>query len=362
MEKSGSDRKIYLEVLRIVACFFVIFNHTQNNGYDLYTQCAFSQPVFWIYLSVSIICKVAVPLFFMISGALLLDRDESLKDLYRKRVLRYFIVLLFFSAVYYLIDYITEKETALNPGRFLLRLYESEWSYSFWFLYAYLAYLIALPLLRSFARGLSDRNYLYLLILTFIMNGARPVVEYLISGGSHTINQNFDFSWLGASIVLYPLLGYYLAHRAPLCDGRRLAFLWGLSLLLLSLSCYATYLKALADGYMSDNVSQTFFMSFVMVYSSAFFMSARSLCDRIKIRAACRTVILSVSSATFGIYLLHLIVLSKNPWFDHVWSFLHKTIHLNFMLSAFVAVFLVMIICYVLTLILKRIPLIRRLL
>ena len=58
-------KKIYIEVLRCIAIFFVIFNHTEEYGFDLYKETAETLP-YIIYLTISIFCKAAVPIFFMI--------------------------------------------------------------------------------------------------------------------------------------------------------------------------------------------------------------------------------------------------------------------------------------------------------
>lgn len=95
-ELSKNNRKIYMDVLRIVAAFFVIFNHTGDKGFFLFsvTDNPFE---YWLYLFLSILCKIAVPLFFMISGALLLSKNEPLYKLYYKRVLKYIVIILVFS-------------------------------------------------------------------------------------------------------------------------------------------------------------------------------------------------------------------------------------------------------------------------
>ena len=96
---------LYIEILRIIAAFFVIYNHTGNDGFFLFSICDVGSIQFWIYMAISIFCKFAVPVFFMISGALLLARkDESLKDLYCKRIFKIVIILFAFSALNYFIE------------------------------------------------------------------------------------------------------------------------------------------------------------------------------------------------------------------------------------------------------------------
>ena len=64
------DKKPYFEYMRIVAIALVIFNHLP--GYNLYTiSTGYKQA---IYMTITMITRINVPLFLMISGALLLGR------------------------------------------------------------------------------------------------------------------------------------------------------------------------------------------------------------------------------------------------------------------------------------------------
>jgi len=80
----------------------VIFNHTGVTGFQLYSTYEVGKLTYWGLVYMSVLCKIAVPLFFMISGALLLKRDLSLKDICVSKILRIFVVLIITSGVYYL--------------------------------------------------------------------------------------------------------------------------------------------------------------------------------------------------------------------------------------------------------------------
>lgn len=60
--------KVYLEYLRIIACALVIYNHL--SGWTLYIITDGIPQ--YIYMILSVITKINVPIFFMITGALLL--------------------------------------------------------------------------------------------------------------------------------------------------------------------------------------------------------------------------------------------------------------------------------------------------
>ncbi len=79
--KKSNNKILYLEIIRIIAAVFVVFNHTDSLGYQLYMEFSCDSWRLLVYMIPSICCKVAVPLFFCISGALLLNRDESIKTI-----------------------------------------------------------------------------------------------------------------------------------------------------------------------------------------------------------------------------------------------------------------------------------------
>lgn len=66
---------IHIECIRILAAYFVIFNHTGNDGFFLFAGYDRGSLPYWLYMFISVFCKISVPLFFMIAGALLLKKD-----------------------------------------------------------------------------------------------------------------------------------------------------------------------------------------------------------------------------------------------------------------------------------------------
>ena len=74
------NRKTYLDIMRIVACILVIFNHLP--GFELYKTTK-GVPQF-IFMIISVITKMNVSIFFLISGALLLNKKESIAITLRK--------------------------------------------------------------------------------------------------------------------------------------------------------------------------------------------------------------------------------------------------------------------------------------
>lgn len=65
-KKKETQRLVHLDILRILSIYLVAFNHTSNRGYMLFAERAESV-LYFPYMAFSVLCKIAVPIFFMIS-------------------------------------------------------------------------------------------------------------------------------------------------------------------------------------------------------------------------------------------------------------------------------------------------------
>lgn len=153
-----AGRRVYIDFLKVIAIYMVLFNHTGVSGFVLFTVRQGTKMYFPLMFN-AILIKIAVPLFFMASGALLLGKEESYGDLLRKRFLRFLVVLVVASLISYLYTCLRQGTQTFSVGYFLTTLYTSRLSGSYWYLYAYLAYILMLPLLRKLAKAMTVREY-----------------------------------------------------------------------------------------------------------------------------------------------------------------------------------------------------------
>ncbi len=360
----GKKKYLYLETMRIFACFFMIFNHTNVRGFFLFSQSPLGSLQFWWYLWLSVFCKFAVPLFFMISGALLIPKEnESLGDLYKNRVLRMVCTLLFFSAVFFVRDILRGKQT-WDIGAFFLGVYEGSLVIPYWYLYTYIAFLITLPMIRAMAKNLEDKYYYYIFLLWFVF-ALIPVLQYALGKNLHVLNGNLNVGWLTTNIVLCPITGYFLQYRMKNAEnaggGKTVLLLWAANILTICLSCYMTYLRAVDMGQCNEAVSQEFHNTFAVLNAATIFLTVKYLYLKVekKVPMWLNRAIASVGSATFGIYLMH--ILALDVFNQKLWD-AFVDLHLSPMLSSFLVCLCTMAVCYVVTVLLKRIPLIRKLL
>lgn len=360
------EKLLHLEVLRIIAAFFVIFNHTGARGFFLFSQRPMGSGSFWLYLVLSVFCKLSVPLFFAISGALLLPKEESVRKIWKKRIPKAAASLLALVLLHHgweVVAYgggfdLGEIAGALYAGFF----YSTTRGYGhIWYMYAYLAFLMALPFLRAMVKQLENRHFFYLLVLAVVFLGILPAGEYLFCGGNVTLYPQGKPGWLLESIVLYPCLGYFLEHRLERQELKKaLPWLWGANGLGIAATCWVVYVQGMRMGYLTENESQGFHELFVLLNCLAVYVGAQAVVPRLTFPHWLRSALCNLGTCTFGIYLLHMLILNSHTM-GLVQSFL-LGLGINAMLACLIQCTLVMGICWALTALLRRIPGIRYLL
>lgn len=362
--KETTLKNLDIELMRIIACFFVIFNHTGNRGYFLFSLYDMNRIQFWMYMMVSVFCKFSVPLFFMIFGAVMLQRDpEPLKKLWVRRVLRMMLILLVWSFFYYLVEVFQSDTQTFNLKDFAKRFYDKNWNFSYWYLYAYIPMLMTTPLLQRFVKSLTDKDFLYMFALFAAFTIFLPIMQYLLWQDHHNLNGNFRIGWLCANIFIYPCLGYFLQSRfrPDAWNKKRLLLLWGINIGTILISCYMTYLKAKVTGECNESASQAFHASFAIVNCTTVFITCKYVMDRVKLQKWISKAIVSVGGCTFGIYLMHVFFLNKVKWMESLWKICKEEWRINAMVTAFFVCGIVYLLGYITSWILKKVPVMKNL-
>lgn len=358
-----TKKLIHIELIRILAAFLVIFNHTGSKGYFLFSSYPFATMPYFIYMAFSVFCKIAVPLFLMISGALLLKKDISLKKIFKDKILRIFIVLLIFTSIFYIRLHVLKYSNIFTIKDFFIRLYKGDINIPYWYLYAYISFLLAFPFLRAIVKSLPEYGYQYLFVLSIIFISILPCLEYRFSLGEVSLNQYAKVSWLFTNIVVYPLMGYYLENVVDIekVSKKKIFIAWGCAILGILVSCYMTYFKHRITGECNEVVSQDFLDSFVLPICIAVYLSIKYFCIKIKFSNIVNKIILSIGSCSFGIYLIHMAIIESN-FMNKLWENLTEINNFNYMISILLLCILTMLISYIITFILKKIPGIQKLL
>lgn len=355
-QSSGKFRYIYMEILRIMACYFVVFNHT--DGGPQYAYVEFGSFSYWLYLFMTIFSRIPVPLFFMISGALLLGKkEESLKNLWIHRIGRVFVDLLVFSGIYYLGDVMNGVEE-LNPARFFSVFFRQGWLTPFWFLYAYIGFLVIVPFLRKLVQNLDCRLFWYFIVLYGIFDVAVPMLEVAIPDFS----MNYYFSFLGLSelVIFYPCAGYFFHHMVDLSGKKKwLIPLWIADVAVIAISCYWTYRYSITEGVYTP--VESFYGYSAAINSITLMLTAKTCVKQEKMPAWLNRLLETLGACTFGVYLMHPLLLERIRILTQIkYFFASHSSWMNVMVYDILFALWITCLGFALTWILKKIPGIRK--
>jgi len=197
---------ISVDVIRTVAIIMVIFLHATADLTVI--QINELEILRWtvndVYQSIGRIC---VPLFVMLSGALLLqpEKNDTLSSFFKKRWARIGLPWIFWGAVYFAWDFLVEKHP-FNSTAIFQGILTGQY-YHFWYLYMLLGLYLMTPILRILlakANRASVKRYLVLWFLgAAIVPFAGVLTNYSIFANSLT-----SAVWVG--YLLFGLAGYFV--------------------------------------------------------------------------------------------------------------------------------------------------------
>jgi surface polysaccharide O-acyltransferase-like enzyme len=280
----------FLHHARIAACIAVIIIHTVSSNVASLRTVSISE--WWVDNIIDSSVVWAVPLFVMISGALLLDlkRKENIATFYRKRFLSVGLPALFWISAYYLFfNYFIG--ISYSPISFIKHILLEQPFENLYFLFIIMELYIITPFLKAILSSLSKRQGIYLSVL-FLFIGLFWHYQRFIG--------TMFIPYLG-----YYILGLYARDVTSILKYRRILILsFFLNAAAISIG---TYLFASHTIY---NYNDDFFFYrhtniFVMLLTITMFFLFRSFDHYIVTRRNIYALIKNISTATLGIYILH---------------------------------------------------------
>ena len=287
----------YFDVLNIIACIAVIALH--HNGvvhwYDVHTaiwkeSLFFEVSFFW-----------AVPIFFMLTGATLLDYRSkySTYDFFKKRVTRTLIPFILFSILYIIHNYFIFNIRYDSVSKAINDIFNTRIAYAnvFWFFIPLLMLYLVIPVLSLLKDNI--KILIYIVFLGFLFSSCIPVLFPFMG---LELNRHLQFSLGG--YILFLVLGY-LAHILYLPKKVRLV-IYFLGILGALFRFFMTYKMSLD----SNSINYTFtdyiqFHSVFLALSVFVFFKYLKLDFFNKYSSSLR----KISSCSLGIYLIHILVM-----------------------------------------------------
>ena len=334
-------RIVYLDILNIIAIVSVIAMHCNGIVHGNINSRAWATS-----LIVECICYFAVPLFVMISGANLMKYREKYdtKTFFRKRFMKVLIPFLFWAVFMFIWRiYILKSLEIHNFKELLNAFFLNKEETTYYFVWSIVGIYLTMPLLSLLAKKENNKSLWFVVLLYFIFNAFIPNILSLVG-----ITYNTSASVQFAGYVIFAILGYLLSeeniskkNKIIIIISAVLGLVYRYSTTFI-LSKNAGYVVKTTWGYTSWHAILLASAIFIIIKDINF----NNLSDKVKAMLA------KIASCSYAIFLIHQIIMyyEKSILNINSASWLWRTI----------GVITTYLIALGITLLLKKIPVIKR--
>ena len=295
----NTKRVLSFDVMRIVAAFSIVAQHV-GGQFWLSSFPSEEWEIRNLYISVA---QWGVAVFFMISGALFLSPDKPLdiRRLFSKNLLRIVYAFLFWSVIYVLV---TE---GVGQGPKVAFLSVLKGPPHFWFLYVLIGIYLVLPVLKSIAAQEKAFNYFVELafITTFVIPSIFGHLAWFSQSGMQVLADYYDgFGLSSLYFITYFVLGHWLFSRPISCRMRKVIYLLAALSVVGSVvgTRWLSFRLGFCHGFFYDDLHP-----FVLIQGVAVFVFLK---DRFRdLSPRLSRIVVRLSSYSFGIYLVHPLVM-----------------------------------------------------
>lgn len=300
-------RVIWLDLLRIFAIVAMVFLHTFTGNYlgaDSAWRVADPTTLNWQSLNVfDCLVRFCVPVFCMISGVFFLDpdREQPIKKLFSKNILRIAVSFVVWSGIYAVAG-IFLRDEVLGVSSFAGAVKNAAFGhYHLWFLLMLIGFYLLVPFLRKIAadRKLSAYFILLCVVCNFLQNAVlliTPLANY-IEIQANKLSLGFVSGYVG-----YFMLGSHLYRFPPKTVLRRWLYAAGVAAFAVTAALVGLqgYLTGEANGDLYE-----YLLPNTLIEAVAVFLFFRARFENKTYSKKATRVIAFLSATSFGVYLTH---------------------------------------------------------
>ena len=294
----STERKTYISLLRIICCLSVIILHTNGIFWSrphggLWVSANFLETFFYF----------AVPVFFMISGATLLDYREkySTKIFFKKRFSKTILPFVFWSIIAGLFNAkLYSKEFDFDIRHVIDNILNTRYFNVYWFFISLVAVYLSIPLLSAVENKMSV--YAYTALTGVICVGILPLVFTLLGLGTWSVTPP-----VVGGYIIYVLLGYIFSKKSFTQRQRYLIYVSGM---------FGWLLHFVGTIYMSlgTNEINSTFKGYQNIPAVLQAIAVFVFFENLNYEKICCHIIIDkwinkLASYTLGIYLLHMFLI-----------------------------------------------------
>ena len=342
----------YYDTLRFLAIFGVIALH-------IFQSFPADANIISIrFESVSEIFKFAVPVFLMISGALLLGREIELGDFFKRRFTRLtypfvLYIIIYAIVLFVLMSYVSGFEIL---SKWLMRL---PLHYN-WYFWTIMSLYLSIPIINKFILHSTSEEMKYFIYVVLIGSIIYQIALIL------KLKPYIDLN-LFISPIAYLVLGYWLSHTEFSDKTYKIAIIFFIGATLLKMIGQQGYIPMpLVEDYEATRsmiVGSYIDMGFLqIVQASSLFLIIRyiystdNIFHSFLLKKSVNKFILSASMASYGMYLFHHTLIEPLRCILNNYAFTGP----QTMILIVILTVLVFILCWIVVLAISRIPVISK--
>ncbi len=302
------ERHRHLDRLRVISALAVVAIHVLGhylNGFALKSRM-------W---TVTMILKHAthfcIPVFFMISGALLIRPlgEMTYRQYLKKRYARIFFPFLVWSVVHWLVVVVAVQKKPLSVTEFFRLFLSNGICSQYWYVYATLILYLFLPFIGSLVSVISRNQLKILIAVMAAVNLGLPYMAELLKTFTKWRLTNYNMSSMGAYLT-YALIGYALHTMKLPATGKRY-MIYGSGIAAWVLMCVLCWINSV-EKYTGTLAETQYPLAGIM--GITVFVAVRTACE--KRPAAGGRLLRILSAESYTAYLTHMLCLRllQIPW------------------------------------------------
>lgn len=337
----SSNQIAWISQLRIIATFSVILLHVAST--TLYHFSPGDNFDWWVGNIYDSLVRFSVPIFLMITGALLLGKDVSIIVFFRKKITRIILPFIFWTGIYILYNFLDQENSLKKPDElsninWVIFQFQNGSSYHLWYIYMLISLYPTIPFFNLFLKKIPHfiTPTLVLIWLIFIMMFSKD-----LSITNYEFSIKYIFGYFG-----YILLGYYLTTFSfgKIAERFTGAFIFILGLFI---TIFGTYFSSLEIGGFDKYFYSYLTPNVLLMATGIFFLFKNVNYDQL---TAGNKIQARFNKHSYGIYLSHILVLNILANFGIDW----------FLINSIIGILTTTILCFIISFIiiwsLSKIP------
>lgn len=304
-----TDRIVFLDYLRVIACFMVVMVHACEFYYCTETGAIPTDDSARLWVSlIDGAFRQSVPLFVMASSFLLVPLTMDASTFFRRRFVRVFVPFLVWSLLYAVVPVITGSIDDSLMHRISTILYTANVdSGHLWFIYMLIGIYLVMPVISPWLRQVSKRGeevFLAIWFLSTFTGYLRPLTGYV---WGEVFWNNFHALYYFSGYIGYVVLAHYIHRYVDWSLKKTLAISLPLIVVGYVFTAGLFYTHSLESTDYAYVEQSWYFCTFnVAMMTAGTFLLLR----RIDYAAAwLYTPVKTVSKLSYGIYLMHIFIL-----------------------------------------------------